>query len=147
MVCVCIIVHMKARCLRGRGEEGRGKRKGSSPGVEVDGLATPEDLFKLELPSHRKHKRYRTPQATIPELLGGETKTQTQTHGPRKEIEGQDTRPLVGAIGIKQRHTPPNPRKRKSLSGSRTPQHRTHKKARLKQSTINTTLLTEPHVS
>ena len=112
-----------------------GKRKGSSPGVGVDGLATPEDLFKLELPSHRKHKRYWTPQATIPELLGGET------------IQGQDSRPLVGAIGIKQRHTPPNPRKRKTLSGLRTPQHRTHKKARLQQSTNDTTLLTEPHVS
>ena len=108
-------------------------------------MATPEDLFKLELPSHRKHKRYRTPQATIPELLGGETKTQTQ--GPRKEKHGQDNKPLVGATGTKQRHAPPNPRKRKTLSGLRTLQHRKHKKARLKQSTIDTTLLTEPHVS
>ena len=126
-------------------KKGRGKRKGSSPGVGVDGLATPEDLFKLELLSHRKHKRYRTPQATIPELFGGQIKTQTQ--GPRKEIHRQDTRPIVGATGIKQRHAPPNLRKRRIHSGSKTPQHRKHKKARLQQSTIDTTLLTEPHVS
>ena len=103
--------------------------------MEDDGAVLPWLICcKLELPSHRKHKRYRTPQATISELLGGETKTQTQ--GPRKEKHGEDNGPLVGATGIKQRHAPPNPRKRKTHSGTRTPQHRKHKKARLHQSTF-----------
>ena len=103
--------------------------------------ATPEDLFKLELPSHRKHKRYRTPQATIPELLVGETKTQTT--GPQKEMHGKDSRPLAGAAEAKQRSAPPNPPK--NLPGPSTPQHRKHKKARSHQSTIDSTLFTEPH--
>ena len=97
----------------GEGGGGEGEGKGGSPGVGLDGLATPEDLFKLELPSHRKHKRYRTPQATIPELLGGETKTQTT--GPQKEMHGKDSRPLAGAAEAKQRSAPPNPRKKKHL--------------------------------
>ena len=64
----------------------------SSPGIGMDGLAIPEDLLKLELPCHRKHKRYQTPQATILELLGGEKISRTSNSS---EVRGNHGRRLT----------------------------------------------------
>ena len=87
----------------------------------MDDLATLEDLFKLELLSHTKHKRYRMPQATISELLGSEKKSRTS--GTRKETHAKDndSRLATSDTETERKRTPPNPRRRKTPSGDSPP--------------------------